>query len=628
MRRLRVEVPYAVHGASLTLEQLGKPNSGSQFSYPPGPGPVFTYRDGRWVEVKEKEFMTPMGKSRDPLAGINTVMTPQTQPVPGRTDLVKNNAGGYVFKKDDWTQLEDFLILGTTGGTYYIGQDKLTIDNTNVVFKLAKAHGAEVAKKAHELSTSIPVRVPSNRACLFALAAVSAMGDPDGVQAVKYWLSDVARTTDHLSTFFGYRKQLKGKPTARGTVPMASRAYRSTLAAWFLAADPDDVAFRACKARQRKTPAGEAFNLTDAVRIAHPRVEIHDNMADDDLVSVHQRKVLIAWLAGKITDELAASHLPAVDKFLRAKAVTTDAEAIRIVTELRVPWEFLPSERLNSAGVWEALTGTIGITAVIRNLAKMTRVGTLAPFADANATVIRRLTDPEQLAKGRVHPMTVYLALKVYAAGHSQPNPKADVQYWTPVPGIMDALEEAYELSFGHVEPSGRRMIFTVDSSGSMGRYNQVTQNGAKLGTAYNIAKTVALTMKRIEGENCHVIDVDTTVHASKITKRTRLAEIQNHGADGGGTDMSLPFFYAGQEKLTVDGFGIITDNETWAGKAHAFQRLEAYRRDFNPAARVAVITMAPNGWGILDQNDPGVMQMAGLDASLPLAVTGFIRGE
>ena len=214
--------------------------------------------------------MSTLGKSRDPLAGITTLQTPQTQPVPGRTDQVKNNAGGYVFVKDDWQKLEDFLILGTTGGSFYLGQDKLTLDNAEVVFKLAKADGTEVVRRATELSTAIPVRVPSNRGCLFALAAVSAMGDPEAVQAVKQALPQVARTTDHLAAFFGYRKQLKGKVTARGTSPVTSRAYRSTLAGWFLEADPDDVAFRACKARQRKTPAGEAFDLRDAVRLPHP----------------------------------------------------------------------------------------------------------------------------------------------------------------------------------------------------------------------------------------------------------------------------------------------------------------------------------------------------------------------
>jgi len=551
---------------------------------------------------------------RDPLSTLNVTKTSQSRPVPGRTDQVKNNAGGYVFEKSGWDKLTDALVLGTCGGSYYVGEDKLTADVVAVVTDMAKAHGTEVAELANDISSAIPPRAPSPRGALFALAAVSAFGDPAGVQAVKRVLSTSARTTDHFSMFFGYRKQFKNKRTAHGVAPMASRAYRSAMSSWFLAADVNDVAFRACKAMQRKTPAGETFALRDAVRIAHPVGE------------TPARKALLGWLAGDVTDEAAARELPAVDKFLRAKAVTTPREAIRAVTELRVPWEFLPSNVLADKDVWEALVHTIGITALIRNLAKMTRIGTIRPLTSVNSAVIKRLTDPEQLAKGRIHPMTVYLALKVYAAGTSQPDPKAARTYWTPVTDISDALEESYHLAFGHTEPSGKKLLVAVDSSGSMVMSRQVTFNGANLGNPYQVASAMALTLKRIEGPNAHVIDVDTSVHQSTISRHTRLSEVQNSGASGGGTNLSLPFEYAQAAGLAVDGFVVFTDNETWHGGSHPFQSLAAYRQRTSPHARVAVASMVPNGYSVMEQNDPGVINMAGVDASLPLAVTGFMR--
>ena len=39
--------------------------------------------------------------------------TSQSERIPGRKDQVKNNAGGYVFAIDSWTQLDRFLILGS-----------------------------------------------------------------------------------------------------------------------------------------------------------------------------------------------------------------------------------------------------------------------------------------------------------------------------------------------------------------------------------------------------------------------------------------------------------------------------------------------------------------------------------
>ena len=64
-------------------------------------------------------------------------------------------------------------------------------------------------------------------------------------------------------------KQLEGKPTPQGTAPVTGRALRAALGSWFLVADVNQVAWKACKARQRATPAKEAFALRDALRIAH-----------------------------------------------------------------------------------------------------------------------------------------------------------------------------------------------------------------------------------------------------------------------------------------------------------------------------------------------------------------------
>jgi 60 kDa SS-A/Ro ribonucleoprotein len=550
---------------------------------------------------------------RDPLATLSAVVTPQSRPVPGRTDQVRDNAGGYVFAKDLWTRLEDFLILGTAGGTYYLGEDTLTGDNADVVFQAVREDGPRVVALLTDISTARPPRAPKNRGCLFALAAASAFGDPATVQAVKAALPRVARTTDHVAALFGYRKQLKGKPAAGGTAPVASRAWRSALAGWFLAADVNAVAWKACKARQRKTPSGEPLALRDVLRIAHPRAD------------TPERRALLGWLAGHVSDAEAAAVIPAVDAFLAAQAVSSAAAAIAVVTGRGVPWEFLPSEFLASPGVWEALAGTVGMTALLRNLARMTRVGAIGPFAAANAEVVRRLGDAAALRAARVHPMDVFLALRVYNSGMSRPNRKAPPVTWEPAGEISDALEDAYDKSFGYTGPSGRRLVVAVDSSGSM-RWNTVVSGGSPLGTAYAVACAMATQVRRIEGANAHVIEADTAVHPSKITARTTLRQIASWEPSGGGTDLSLPFTWALRHDVQADGFLLLTDGETWAGQVQPFQALSAYRSGRNPAARVVVAAMTAAGHTIREPGDPGVLNAVGLDASLPAVLTGFIR--
>ncbi len=45
---------------------------------------------------------------------FGTKQTVQTEAIPG-SDQVKNNAGGFVFQVDEFTQLRRFLILGSEG---------------------------------------------------------------------------------------------------------------------------------------------------------------------------------------------------------------------------------------------------------------------------------------------------------------------------------------------------------------------------------------------------------------------------------------------------------------------------------------------------------------------------------
>ncbi len=77
---------------------------------------------------------------------------------------------------------------------------------------------------------------------------------------------------------------------------------------------------------------------------------------------------------------------------------------------------------------------------------------------------------------------------------------------------------------------------------------------------------------------------------------------------------------------MAVDGFVVFTDNETWAGRAHPSQELDAYRRSVAAEARVVVAAMTAAGYSISDPADAGVLNVAGLDASLPLIVNGFVR--
>ena len=84
------------------------------------------------------------------------------------------------------------------------------------------------------------------------------------------------------------------------------------------------------------------------------------------------------------------------------------------------------------------------MTAMIRNLGKMTAIGILDPLSDATIEVCKRLKNQSLLQKARIHPFNVLLALKTYEQGHGD---KGKLK-WNPTPSIVSSLDDCFYASF------------------------------------------------------------------------------------------------------------------------------------------------------------------------------------
>ncbi len=63
---------------------------------------------------------------------LRRLTIPQGEPIPGSAQ-VPNSAGGYAWALDRWGRLDRFLVLGSEGGTYYVGERALTRENAAAV---------------------------------------------------------------------------------------------------------------------------------------------------------------------------------------------------------------------------------------------------------------------------------------------------------------------------------------------------------------------------------------------------------------------------------------------------------------------------------------------------------------
>jgi len=76
---------------------------------------------------------------------FNPRATPQSEPIPGSTQ-VANSAGGFAWELTIWAKLDRFLVLGTEGGTFYVKESTLTVENATAI---AEADQAEPLPLRH-----------------------------------------------------------------------------------------------------------------------------------------------------------------------------------------------------------------------------------------------------------------------------------------------------------------------------------------------------------------------------------------------------------------------------------------------------------------------------------------------
>lgn len=527
------------------------------------------------------------------------IITPQYQAIPGREpDMAQNNAGGVTFTIDKWTYLNRFLILGTEGGTYYASETDVTKQNVSNILACIKEDGGRVV--ARVCTISFENRAPKNDPALFVMALVISHGDNATKRAVVENLSLVARIPTHLFQFVNYATNMRGW----------GRILREAVAQWYTAKDAKNLAYHMVKYQSR-----DGWSNRDMLRLSHAKPTHTDTNA------------VFHWVTKGWENVGADPHdneaLRQIWAFECAKRATNKLEIVKLITDYNLPRECIPTQFLNDPVVWAALLRTMPMTAMVRNLATMTRNGLLSPFSDQTAHIVRQLTNEERLAKARIHPLTILSAYRVYTKGSGYRSHGTDFK---PVQEIVNALDEAFILAFKHLEPTNKRILLGFDVSSSM-------EGGEIAGipglTPRQAEAAMAMVVARTEPRYTSMA-FGTTFRPVELNKTDSLATVMNRfdRMDFGGTDCSLPMLYALQQGLAVDAFVVYTDNETWAGQMQPVQALQQYRNASGIDARLIVVGMTATNFSIADPKDRGMLDLVGFDTAAPNIMSGFMKGE
>lgn len=507
---------------------------------------------------------------------------PQSEPAFGYNQIA-NNAGGFGFQTTDQEQLVRFITLGTEGGTYYVGESKLTQDNAKTIIDLIKRNGEFVVQTLLQYKSRVPKLDPS----LFVLALAATYGNEATKKSAYNAITTLAHTSTHLFTLVGYLNDLRGW----------SRGLRTGIAQWYNTRTPQQLAYQMTKYRQRN-----GYTHRDVLRLSHA-----SNSANN---------ILYRYAVGKAPSVETGQEL--IVAFEKAQAAKTVKELLAVMKTANLSWEMIPTQFLNEADVLSVLLQTMPMMATIRNLNRFAASGLTKTNLSAATKIIRdRLTDEKAVRESGIHPVFVLNAMNVYGQGRGD---KGSLT-WTPNQEIVSSLQDTFEISYGNVESSGKDIILGIDVSGSM----NTPVGGTSLSAKQVAAAMMSVTLR--QEKNVEVILFDTTAKKALVNRKTSYHDIVRALPNGGGTDLSLPMRWALDNKVKADAIVTYTDNETWSGGQHPVQAYNEYKKKINNNVRAVVVASSANNVDVLPR-DGSTLGIAGFDSAVPNLITNFLKGE
>jgi len=519
---------------------------------------------------------------------INNKQTSANEPVIGKNQVL-NNTDGYVFQINNWKKLERFLVLGTEGGTYYVGEKKLTRDNCETVIKLIGIDGKRVVDTVIAISDA--GRSSDNDPALFTLALCVSLGDLETRKYAITNLDKVARIGTHLFHFAQFVSQFRGW----------GKLLRKGIANWYLNKDIDKLVFQLLKYQQR-----DGWSHKDLIRLTHPKT------------TNEQMNKVFNWL---VNDKPFENELiNVVDSLKMETNPTTVVEAIK---KFRLPMEMVPNNLFSHPEVASNLLHSVGVTALIRNLGNFSKWNVMT---NENIDHIKSvLLNQDTLKKARIHPIQILTAMHIYTSGHGS---KGSGE-WEVNHKVSDILDKAFYLSFGAIEPTNKRILISLDVSGSMDWSESKIGKLAGM-TAREASACMALVTMAVE-KNCDVVGFSDTLKVLDISPRRRLDDVVSYIRTIGAysTNCSLPVTESLKNKKSYDVFIFYTDNEFNTGNIHPFQAMQKYRKEMNiPDAKMISVGMVATGFTIADPSDPYMLDVVGFDTNTPQMMSEFIQGK
>lgn len=516
-----------------------------------------------------------------------------SQAIPGRSkEMKKNLAGGMSFKADKWIALRRWLLTGSMTNLYHQNSTQMTELNIELLSECVKIDAIKVAEEILYASS----KGLSNHTPLLALVYLS-MGEFVAKKKFRDIFNTIVRTGSHLYEFFSYCKALRG----------FGKTIHKAVGSWLDSRDAKELEYQFLKYQQR-----DGWSARDVLRLMKPKTE-------DEA-----KNFVYKWAVGK-ADRMNELYAPRITVYesLKKDKKWSDDEVVSFINEYNLTHEMIPANIKRTTPIWEALYHKMPVGATIRNLGNLTDKGVFSNLSNIN--ILEKRLSKEVLSKGRVHPLTIANAYKVYANGCGI---RGNLS-WNVIPRICDALEEAIETAFDVIEPTNKVFYHALDISPSMKSGNV----GNLMMTPREIEAIMALTSIRSEknyfvgGFASDFIELSDFRKTMSFSNALEFFILRSRG--WGGTNAASAYKYATYNKIYADVFVFWTDSESWMG-GHPAQALAEYREKVNKNAKAIYVTLTAYGdhISLVDPKDSNSYDLAGFSSETPKLIQLIAKGD
>lgn len=332
------------------------------------------------------------------------------------------------FKRTEKSELFLLAVANFVGEkTFYESADGRDSRFVQLIHKVAPADPAWMGSFLKWLRTDANMRSASIVGAVEATRTLIKAGVTGGRQIVNSVLQRADEPGEMLAYFHSHYGRVLPKPIKRGIADAAVRLYNE---------------FNLLK----YDTASKGYRFGDVVSLTHPTPQ------------APWQNDLFRWAIerqhGRATEIPNTLEMLENNESLRRRAAVGDFSSFTNTSILRVcgmTWEdvlSLAGSKVSKRDLWESLIPTMGYMASLRNLRNFDEAGVSDAVA---ADVIRRLSDPAEVARSRQLPMrflSAYRAAPSLRWGH--------------------ALDKALTASLSNIPELGGRTLILVDTSGSM----------------------------------------------------------------------------------------------------------------------------------------------------------------